>query len=181
MENIKQAQLEMRTNYLNGSTGVLVSGVVWLISGIFAYSISSTKAIWVLLIGGALIYPLTIFLNKLLGFSGAHSKNNPLGKLAMEGTFFMLMCIPLAYGLSLQHTEWFFEGMLLIIGGRYLTFNTIYGKPLFWILGGVLGVAAYLLFTINAKSYVAAFVGAAIEVSFGLFMLINFYSTKKIS
>ena len=35
--------------------------------------------------------------------------------------------------------------MLLIIGGRYLTFSSIYGIRLYWILGAVLGVRLALL------------------------------------
>ena len=113
-----------------------------------------------------------------MGVSGTHTKNNPLGRLGMEGTFFMLMCIPLAYGLSLQRVEWFFQGMLMIIGGRYLTFNTIYGNRLFWILGGILGIAAYSLFSFNAQSYISALTGAGIEIFFGLFLYFNAKRSK---
>ena len=50
-----------------------------------------------------------------------NSIERSLGNLAMEGTIFMIMCLPLALGLSLQHAECFFQGMLLIIVGSYLT------------------------------------------------------------
>jgi uncharacterized membrane protein YccC len=92
----------------------------------------------------------------------------------MEGTIFMLMCLPLAFRLSLQHSEWFFQAMLMIIGGRYLTFASIYGNRLYWILGTVLGVAAYLLFSFKVQSFSSAITGAIIEITFGFFMLINF-------
>ena len=88
------------------------------------------------------IHLVSVLLSKVLGLSGSHTNGNPLGNLAMEGTIFMIMCLPLAYGLSLQHTEWFFQGMLLIIGGRYLTFASIYDFRSYWVLGAVLGVAA---------------------------------------
>lgn len=39
----------------------------------------------------------------------------------MEGIIFIVMFLPLALGPSLQYAEWFFQGMLLIIGGSYLT------------------------------------------------------------
>lgn len=173
MDNIKQAQSEMSHNYKYGATGVVVSGLMWLISSFVAYNYTPKQAVWTLLIGGVLIHPISIVLNKILGVSGTHSKNNPMGSLAMEGTFFMLMCIPLAYGLSLQRVEWFFQGMLMIIGGRYLTFKTIYGNRLFWILGGVLGIAAYILFSFNAQSYISALTGAGIEILFGLFIYLS--------
>ena len=107
-----------------------------------------------------------------------HSKGNLLGNLAGEGTIFMLMCLPLAYLLSLQHSEWFFQAMLMIIGGRYLTFATIYGNKIYWILGGVLGIAAYFLFSLKLESSVSALTGAAIEITFGLFMLVAFRRNK---
>jgi drug/metabolite transporter (DMT)-like permease len=178
MENFDQAQQEMRTNYSQGAVGVITSGFIWLISGFAAYIYSPKQAVWTLFLGGMLIHPLSIVFNKMLGVSGNHSKNNPLGNLAAEGTFFMLMGIPLAFVLSFQRAEWFFQGMLLIIGGRYLTFNTIYGNRLYWILGAVLGVAGFLLFSFNAQSYTSAFAGSMIEICFGLFVLFN--SRKKI-
>jgi hypothetical protein len=177
MDSIEQAQTEMSKNYKYGATGIVVSGFMWLISSFVAYNYSAKQAVWALLVGGMLIYPISLIFNKILGVSGTHSQNNPLARLAMEGTVFMLMCIPLAYGLSLQRVEWFFQGMLLIIGGRYLTFNTLYGNRLYWVLGGILGVAAYLLLVFNAQSYISTLTGAGIEILFGLFMI--FYFQKK--
>jgi hypothetical protein len=180
MENMKQAQLEMRNNYIWGATGIVVSGFMWLLSGLVAYNYSPKQAVWTLLIGGVLIHPISTIVNKILGVSGTHSKNNALGNLAMEGTFFMLMCIPLAYGLSLLRTEWFFQGMLMIIGGRYLTFNTLYGNRLFWIIGATLGIAGYLLYSLNAQSYVSALTGSIIEISYGAYMYIYSRRTQTI-
>ena len=171
LQNIKDAQQDMRAAYLHGYLGVLVSGTVWLVSALVALYVSPDKAVWTLLIGGVFIHPVSILLNKILGANGTHAPNNPLGRLAMEGTIFMIMCMPLAYGLSFQKVEWFFQGMLLIIGGRYLIFATLYGTRLYWALGIGLGVAAYLLFTSNSSSHTAILVGAAIEIIFGLVML----------
>ena len=173
MENIKEAQLEMRNKHMYGATGVVVSGLMWLLSGLVAYNDSPTHAVWTLLVGGALIHPVSTVFNKILGVTGTASKDNALNNLAIEGTFFMLLCIPLAYGLSLQRTEWFFQSMLLIIGGRYLTFNTIYGNKLFWILGATLGVIAYVLFSLRSQSYISALVGSVIEISYGFFIYYN--------
>lgn len=171
MQTIKEAQLDMRVAYSNGYSGVIVSGMVWLVAGLVAIYGSPRQAIWTLLIGGVFIHPLGIVLNKVLGASGAHAPNNPLGRLAMEGTIFMIMCLPLAYGLSFQKAEWFFQGMLLIIGGRYLTFATLFGTRLFWVLGMGLGTAAFLLFTLQSPAHISILTGSAIEVTFGLFML----------
>ena len=173
LQNIKEAQQDMCLAYLNGSAGVMVSGIIWFVSGLVALFLSPDNAVWTLLIGGALIHPISILFNKILGASGTHTRTNPLGSLAMEGTIFMIMLIPLAYVLSFQKTEWFFQSMLLIIGGRYLIFATIYGISLYWILGGGLGIAAYLLFFLNSSSYISIMLGSAIELSFGCFLLIS--------
>lgn len=174
INTLREAQADMRSGYANGSVGIIVSGIIWLTSALVAFQFSNKQAIWTLLIGGMFIYPLSVLLAKLLGLSDAHTKGNPLANLAMEGTLFMLMCLPIAFGLSLQHSEWFFQAMLLIIGGRYLTFASMYGDRLYWVLGGTLGIAAYVLFGFGAKSMVSAMTGSFIEITFGLYMLIAF-------
>jgi len=176
---IQNAQYDMRLAYLDGSCGVLASGFIWLVSSFIAIYLAPNKAVFALLIGGVFIYPLSILLNKSFGASGMHRKDNPLGNLAMEGTISMILCMSLAYMLSLQKVEWFFPGMLLIIGGRYLTFASLYGIRLYWALGICLAVAAYFLFMLNAQSYISTLVGSGIEISFGLVLLVLAKKSKK--
>jgi len=174
IDTFKQAQIDMCRGYANGSIGIIVSGLIWLVSATISYQYSAKQSIWTLLIGGMFIYPLGILLSKVMGLNGTHTKGNPLGNLAMEGTIFMIMCLPIAFGLSLQHAEWFFQGMLLIIGGRYLTFASIYGLKLYWILGAALGMAAYLLFYFKVQSFGSLLTGSLIEISIGLLMFFSF-------
>lgn len=177
MENLKEAQADMRVGYMNGSIGVIVSGMIWLASGFIAVFDTSSHAIWALLIGGVFIFPISAVIEKVLGQRGSHAKGNPLGTLAMEGTIWMIMCLPLAYGLSNLRPEWFFQGMLIIIGGRYLTFSTIYGLKLYWILGALLGGTAYLLFSLQQPVHVSAFAGGFIELVLGVVLLIRLKRT----
>jgi hypothetical protein len=169
-----QAQTDMCNSYANGSIGVIISGAIWLTSAFIANYYSPKKAIWTLFIGGMFIYPLSSLLGKLFGLRRTHTEGNQLGNLAMEGTIWMIMCLPLAFGLSLQQTEWFFQAMLLIIGGRYLTFATIYGNKIYWFLGSILGISAYLLYNFKVQSFGSLLTGSCIEISFGLFMLLSF-------
>lgn len=178
-DTIEHAQKDMCKGYANGSLGIIVSGLMWLISAAVTYQYSVKQAVWALLIGGMLIHPVSVLFYKIIGLNGSHTKGNQLGNLAMEGTIFMIMCLPIAFGLSLQHTEWFFQGMLLIIGGRYLTFSSIYGIKLYWILGASLGVAAYLLFYNSVQSFGTLLAGSLIEISFGLFMFLSFRRNNK--
>jgi hypothetical protein len=174
IETFEQAQTDMRNSYANGSIGVIISGAIWLTSAFIANYYSPKKAIWALFIGGMFIYPLSTLIGKLLGLRRTHTEGNQLGNLAMEGTIWMIMCLPLAFGLSLQQTEWFFQAMLLIIGGRYLTFATIYGNKIYWFLGSVLGISAYLLYNFKVQSFGSLLTGACLEISFGLFMFLSF-------
>ena len=169
----------MRNEYRNGATGVLVSGIVWLTTAGVIYNLAAKQAIWTLLVGGALIHPISTLINKLIGGKVLTYKVNPLAGLAMEGTVFMLMCIPIVYGLSLQRPEWFFQGMMLIIGGRYLTFRTLYGNKLYWLLGGLLGASAYGLFVTNAQALTSTLTVGFIEVIFSVFLFYDFTSKEK--
>jgi len=178
MDSISNAQADLRKGYANGSLGILASGTVWMAAALTAFLVSSQTAIWTLFFGGMLIHPFGLLLAKLVGITGSHSKQNPLGKLIMEGTFFMLMCIPLALLLSLQEHAWFFQGMLLIIGGRYLTFASLYGIKTYWILGGVLGVSAFALFFLNGNPAISALSGSIIELGFGVFMFLSYQKKK---
>ena len=51
------AQRDMRTGYMDGAPGVLVSGLVWAIAGCVATWLSPQRAVWALFIGGVFIHP----------------------------------------------------------------------------------------------------------------------------
>lgn len=178
-DSLKVAQSDMSSTYRNGATGVLISGLVWLTTAGVIYRFSIHQAIWALLVGGALIHPISTLVNRLLGGKASTNKDNQLVSLAMEGTFFMLMSIPVAYGLASLHPTWFFQSMLMIIGGRYLTFHTLYGNKLYWLLGGVLGLSAYGLFASNTQAMVTTLTGGFIEVGFSVLLFYDFSTKKK--
>lgn len=161
-----QAQADMRRGYFCGAPGILVSGVVWAIASGVAYFVSEKLAVLALLFGGAAIHPLSVLLTKLLGHSGTHTQGNALGRLAVEGTFWLLAGIAIAYGMHVLRLEWFFPAMLLLIGGRYLTFQTLYGLRIYWTFGATLCVAGLALALVRAPASTGAFVGAAIELVF---------------
>lgn len=168
MNSILDAQKDMRDAYFDGVPGVISSGVVWIMAGLAALILSPASGILVLIFGGALIFPVSVVLCKVLGRSGKHKKDNPLAFLAIEGTVWMLLSIPIAVGISLYKPEWFFPSMLMVIAGRYLTFNTLYGSRLFWLLSGFLIVSAIGLVIFHAPMYVSGLVGGLIELVFAL-------------
>ena len=162
------AQEDMRLSYFGGAPGLVASAMVWLVSGLFALNSSPYNAVWALFIGGMFIFPLSIVISKAFGRSGKHLKGNPLGKLALEGTFVLIICAPLAYVVASYRIEWFFPAMLFVIGSRYLTFSTLYGLRIYWLCGATVIAVGCLLVLFQAPFAVGAFAGAAVELLFSI-------------
>jgi hypothetical protein len=170
---IEEAQADMRHAYFGGATGVFASALAWVAAALFCNLVGVRAGIMALFFGGMLIHPSAVLLSKLLGRPGAHSKSNPLARLAMESTIWLLLAIPLAFALSWQKPEWFFVAMLLTIGGRYFTFATLYGLRVYWACGTALAFAAFGLVALEAGSTVAALTGAGIELVFATIVLLR--------
>lgn len=163
---VEQAQADMRGGYLLGAPGVATSAVAWLAAAAVAMNVSPQAGMWALLLGGAFIFPVSVLLTKLLGSPGKHTEGNPLGGLAVEGTIWMMAGIAVAFGVQVLRLEWFFPAMLLVIGGRYMTFQTIYGMRIYWALGAVLCLAGITLALIRAPVVASALTGGLIELAF---------------
>jgi hypothetical protein len=165
------AQRDMRLAYLNGAPGMLASSVAWVVAGCVAAWVSPQSAVWTLFVGGVFIHPVGMLFARLLGRTGRHASGNPLGALAMATTFWMIMMLPLAYGVSLLRIDLFFPAMLFVIGGRYLCFQVLYGSRLYWICGAVLALAGYGLAALQGPVALGGFAGAAIEAVFACLLL----------
>ncbi|GAB1596688.1 DUF7010 family protein [Lysobacter claricitrinus] len=166
--DLQQAQADMRRAYYGGATGMAASAIAWLAAACVALRGKPDAAVWTLLVAGMFIHPAAMLLSRVAGRSGAHAKDNPLGRLAGASTFWLIFSLPLAYAASRLHIEWFFPAMLLVIGGRYLTFDTLYGESLYWPCGLALAAAGLALGRMFATPSLAAFVGGAIELAFAL-------------
>ncbi len=167
----RQAQNDMNYNYFGGGPGIFASGVVWVISGIFALTVSSKASMLSLFLGGMFIHPLGILLSKALKRPGKHTQGNPLGKLALESTFVLFVGMFIAYAVSFKQADWFFPIMLMIIGSRYLVFSTVYGNNWYWVLGGLLGVCGVLCVVFQLPFALGAFAGGALEIFFSIIFL----------
>ena len=163
----------MRHGYCSGGAGILASAIAWSCAAGTAIFASPQRAMWILLIGGVLIFPASVLICRLLGTRGSHTKGNPLGSLAAASTFWLIFCILVALVLGLLQIQWFFPAMLLIIGGRYLSFASIYGMALYWGLGLVLaaaglGYGGLVLSSFSVPITATALTGAVIEVLFAV-------------
>ena len=166
--SLTEAQSDMRQGYYSRATRILASSIAWFVAAGFALLTTPEEAVWSLLIAGVFIFPVGLLICKLIGARGAHTKGNPLGQLAGASTFWLIFCLPIAYFLSVRQPGLFFPAMLLIIGGRYLVFATLYGMKLYWILGLLLAAAGFVLAPLNASMLVSAFVGALLEAIFAI-------------
>lgn len=169
--SIAEAQADMRAAYAGGGLGMLTSSLAWCTAGGVAWIESPSAAVIALLIGGVLIHPVATLLEKAVGRSASHAKGNPLASLAMASTAWLILSLPLAYVVSLYRTEWFFPAMLFVIGGRYLTFSTLFGSRIYLVCGAALAAAGVLLVKFHATAITGAFTGSAIEAIFAFLIL----------
>lgn len=163
---LSAAQADMRRAWYAGAPGVLTSGLVWLAATATAMFRSTDTAVLVLLGGGAMIFPVSMLVTRLLGRSARHEPGNVLGGLAGETTAWLVAGCIIAYGAHILRGNWFFPAMLLVIGARYLAFQTVYGIRLYWLLGAALLAAGMGTALANARDVIAAAAGAGIELAF---------------
>jgi len=160
------AQRDVRVAHLNGGSGMLVSGLVWIASGVVALTAGPRAAMLTNFFGGIAIFPLAMLLNRGLGRSGLLADRNPLGDLARESAFMMVICIPLAFVAAMVRVEWFFPAMMVVVGAHYLPFATLFGMRLYWALGGAMIAAGYLVALGGGSVAQGAFVGGGLELAF---------------
>ncbi len=174
-----QAQQDMSQAYADGGTGILTSGIVWAIAAGVSFYYSPMAGMASLFFGGMLIFPLAVLLAKGMGCKGSHQKHNPLGKLAIETTVLLFVGLFTAFCVAQIHLNWFFPIILMVIGARYLLFQTIYGVKTYWLLGGLLIAtgAASLMFVDHFSA--SAFIGAIIELIFAVVMITSFNRKAK--
>ena len=174
--DFKIAQNDMRYAYFGGGTGVFASGLIWCIAGISALLYSNDISMWTLFFGGMFIHPLGMLFSKLLKRLGTHKSNNPLAVLALEGTIILFVGLFLAFFVAKHQVEWFYPIMLMAIGVRYLTFNTLYGAKTYWFLGLILILSGMLCIMLDTQFVTGAFIGGITEI---LLSILIMYQARK--
>jgi len=142
---IEDAQREVRTVFLGGFVGQLVSGGLWLASAALGTWSTPRHAILTLCLGGVLILPLTFLILRAMGRPVMLGRENPLGQLARQVAFTLPLNLPVVAGATLYKLEWFFPAFMIVLGSHYLPFAFLYGMWQFQILGGALAAAGLLL------------------------------------
>jgi hypothetical protein len=168
--SFEEQQHAMRYAHYDGAPGVLVSGLVWLIAALVCHLAGVQRGVWTLLIGGMLIHPLSLVLTRKMGRPAATGKGNPLNQLAMASTVWLIVCCAMAYGLFLFMPGLFFPAMMATVGSRYLVFASMYGRPVFLVMGISLILAGVLALFLAIAPVAAAAIGGLVEVLFAVFV-----------
>lgn len=135
---VQDAQREVRTVFVGGFWGQLVSSTIWLASAALGFWATPRAAIFTLVIGGFFIFPVTQLLLRLAGGPASLTRGNPLNNLGMQIAF----TLPLSMFLLVPVTEFrlnlFYPALMILLGAHYLPFTFLYGMRMFFPLGAIL-------------------------------------------
>ena len=131
-------QREMRTAFLGGFAGQLVSGIIWLAASGASIWVTPRVGMAVLFFGSMLIFPLTQFVVRLMGRPGRVSPENGLWSLGSQVAFIVPLNFLLVGAATLYRENWFFPAAMIVVGSHYLPFITLYGMKMFGILAVLL-------------------------------------------
>jgi hypothetical protein len=146
--DIHDAQLQVRSRFIGGSVGQLITGAIWLASATLSSFAGQAQGILALVLGGMMIFPLTQLALKLMGRPGSLTRDNPLNPLPLQSVFAMVAMYPLIYVASLYNINWFYPAFMIVVGGHYLSFIFLYGMWQYGALAAALvggGIAVGLL------------------------------------
>jgi len=135
---ISDAQKEVREVHLGSFSGLIVTGVIWLLSAALGTWMSTGLSVWALVLGGTFIFPFSQLLLKAMGKPTGLSAENPFGRLAMQVAFVIPLCYPVIAAATIHNTNWFFPAFLIVVGAHYLPFVFLYGMWQFGILSVLL-------------------------------------------
>ncbi|MBN8807268.1 MAG: hypothetical protein J0I47_03375 [Sphingomonas sp.] len=172
--DIGSAQRDMARSYVGGAPGVFVSGAVWLVAGLVERSHGIRSAFIALFLGGMLIFPASVVISRVLFKAGKAFDGNPLERLASESTAILFAGILTGYALLQVAPAMVFSAVAVAIGARYFIFRSVYGEPVYWVLGGALALAAAIgmLHPTMLPVGVALLVGA-IECAFSVILFLR--------
>lgn len=130
------AQADLRKAHVNGAPGVLVSGVVWLVTGLAWYLAGPREAFIFLFVGGIAIAPLAALLTRFVFRAPAATSGKPLEKIAVLTVPIILAGFYIAWRWFGAESVQAIPVVAIAIGMRYLTFKAMFGLGTFLLLGG---------------------------------------------
>lgn len=174
---IHDAQREVRTVFVGGFAGQLVSGIIWLVSAGLATWLSPTVGVWVLVGAGFFIFPLTQLTLRAMGRNPSLSPDNTLNGLAAQVAFTLPLNLPLVGAATLYRLDWFYPAFMIALGTHYLPFVFLYGMRHFAILAAILvGGGVVLGLYVQGPFFLGAWVTGATLL---IFALVGLYVVKR--
>ncbi len=142
------SQREMRSAFLGGFAGQLVSGVIWITSAAISMFGSSLHGMLFLFFGSMGIFPLTQLTLRFMGRSARVGSENGLWALGSQVAFTVPLNFLLVGAVILYRPMWFYPAAMIVVGTHYLPFMTLYGMKIYGALSAVLvlgglGLALY--------------------------------------
>jgi hypothetical protein len=128
---VQDAQHEVRTVFVGGFWGQLVSSAIWLASAGLGVWVSPRATILTLVIGGIFIFPVTQLLLRLTGRPASLTSGNPLANLAMQIAFTLPLSMLLLVPVTVFRLNWFYPALMILVGAHYLPFAFLYGMRMF--------------------------------------------------
>jgi hypothetical protein len=135
---IADAQRDVRSIFLGGFAGQLVSGLVWLLSAVLATWRSPKSAIIALVVVGFFIFPLTQLVLRLMGRPASLPKGHPMNALGMQVAFMLPLNLLLVAAATAYRLNWFYPAVMILLGTHYFPFIFMYGMPQFGVLAALL-------------------------------------------
>jgi hypothetical protein len=135
---VEDAQRHVRTTFIGGFWGQMVSSAIWLASAALATWSTPRAAISTIVVGGFFIFPVTVLLLRLTGGPASPAQGNPLSGLGMQIAFTLPMTMLLLVPVTEFRLNLFYPALLVLLGAHYLPFVFLYGMRMFIALCGLL-------------------------------------------
>lgn len=170
--DFEAAQHDVAGAHIGGAPGVFVSGIVWLIAGIVWMRLGVVAAFTALSVGGMLIVPASLAIERVVFKASRAPAGNPLERLGLESAIVLFGGILIGFVLLKVASDIAIPALAISIGTRYFAFRTLYNEPFFWILGAAVAAAGAVaaLRLIAWPGNLALTVGA-IEIGFAALLL----------
>lgn len=145
---LSSSQREMRSAFLGGFAGQLVSGLIWFIASTISLLGTPYYGMIFLFFGSMSIFPLTQLILRLMGRPAKVHTENGLWSLGSQIAFTVPINFLLVGAATLFREMWFFPAAMVVAGSHYIPFITLYGMKMYGVLAALLilggaGLALY--------------------------------------
>ncbi len=128
---VADAQREVRTVFVGGFWGQMVSAAIWLGSAALASWVSPKAGIIAAVVAGFFIFPAVQLLLKLSGGPTRLSKENALWGLGLQVALTLPVSMLLLVPVTQLRLPLFYPALMILLGAHYLPFVFMYGMRMF--------------------------------------------------